>query len=100
MSNSGVFNKKSAECKALTVELKQSLFDSHCNLSLNAWIHITQLEEIRLKAMEMSILCSLIAEDHHHGSPVPEDKWLFIVEIFYNKWWSFLNQNKIFLIYL
>lgn len=35
---------------------------------------MTQLEEIRRKAIEMSIFRGPSAEDHHHDSPGPDEK--------------------------
>lgn len=35
--------------------------------------HVTNLEEIRRKAMEMRTLRGPSAEDHQHGSPGPDD---------------------------
>ncbi|CAF3402161.1 unnamed protein product [Rotaria socialis] len=68
------FQQKRAEhvayLKASTVELKKKLT---LKQEESARRHITQLEEIRRKAVEMSILRGPSAEDHHHGSPGPND---------------------------
>ncbi|CAF3968819.1 unnamed protein product [Rotaria sp. Silwood2] len=70
------FQKKRAErveyLKASTVELKKKLT---LKQEESARRHITQLEEIRRKAMEMSVLRGPSAEDHHHHhvSPVDDD---------------------------
>ncbi|CAF5096559.1 unnamed protein product, partial [Rotaria sp. Silwood1] len=68
------FQKKRAErveyLKASTVELKKKLA---LKQEESARRYITQLEEIRRKAMEMSTLRGPSAEDHHHVSPVDDD---------------------------
>ncbi|CAF1249522.1 unnamed protein product [Rotaria sp. Silwood1] len=69
------FQKKRAErveyLKASTVELKKKLA---LKQEESARRYITQLEEIRRKAMEMSTLRGPSAEDHHHHvSPVDDD---------------------------
>ncbi|UJR08302.1 hypothetical protein I4U23_012573 [Adineta vaga] len=68
------FQQKRAErvahLKESTVELKKKLA---LKQEESARRHITQLEEIRRKAMEMSIFRGPSAEDHYHISPVHND---------------------------
>ncbi|CAF1137260.1 unnamed protein product [Adineta steineri] len=68
------FQQKRAErvayLKESTDELKKKLV---LKQEESARRHITQLEEIRRKAMEMSTFRGPSAEDHHHMSPVAGD---------------------------